>query len=176
MTKKRTLIILACALLAMAGLAQAQSATGTTTLSVTVGPEASLTVTNGTTTLATAGTVFNAYTGTTNLAYKIRTTKSTGSGTVVLEVTTDFAGAGGPSVGTPPTAGDALTYTCTVTGTGTACSAQTASHSATTPVVNFGAGAGSSTSTAAVAWSLTNDPVYATGTYTATTTFTIAST
>jgi hypothetical protein len=174
------LISFACVLLALAGIAQAQSNSGTTNLSVVVGPEAALSVTTGTTTLANTGTAFAVpYTGSTALTYKIRTTKTGGTGTITLKVTADFAGSGGPSVGTPPTAGDALTYTNTVSSPGTATTGTlTASASASTNVGSFGAGASSTFAgnTASVAWSLTNDPLYATGTYTATVTFTISST
>lgn len=177
---KRFVTIVACCLLALTGLAQAQNSTGTTTLSVAVGAEAALTVTTGTTTLATASTIFgNPFTGTTNLLYFIRTTKTGGTGTLTLKVTTDFSGAGGPSVATPPSSGDELTYTCTVSAPGNACSgSQIASTSAFTPLGSWGAGASSAKAgnSASVAWSLTDDPAYATGTYTATATFTIAST
>jgi len=173
----RNMMIAACALLMIAGLMQAQN-TGTTTLSVVVGPEAALTVTTGTTSLTTASTAFaNPYTGTTSLTYQIRTTKTTGSGTVTVKITSDFAGTGGPSVGTPPSAGDALTYTCTVSTPGTACTgSQTASTTAATSLATFGAGANSTKAgnTASTSWSLTDDPVYATGTYTATATYTIS--
>lgn len=155
------------------------AATGTTTLSVTVSAEAALQVTTSTTTLAATGTIFNPYAGTTNLTYKIRTSQSTGTGTLTLKVTSDFSPANGPSVATPPSAGDALTYTCTAAAPATACSgSQTASTTASTSVATFGAGAssanaGNSTSTA---WSLTNDPVYHTGSYSATVTYTISAT
>lgn len=175
---RRYATIIACCLLTLAGLAQAQN---TTTLSVSVGPEAVLTVTTGTTTLANgASTTFaNPFTGTTSLTYLIRTTKATGTGTLTLKITADFAGTGGPSVGTPPTAGDALTYSCTVSAPGTACTGPlTASTTASTGFATWGAGANSTKAgnTASVAWSLTDDPAYSTGTYTATATFTIAST
>jgi hypothetical protein len=173
---KHTLTILACGLLLITSMAHAQ----TTTLSVAVGAEAALTVNTGTSTLSTASSTFGAaYTGTTSLTYKIRTTKTGGTGTITLKVTTDFAGTGGPSVTTPPTAGDALTYTCTVASPGTACTgSQTASTSTATSVGTFGASANSVSAgnSASVAWSLTDDPVYATGTYTATVTFTISAT
>lgn len=154
-------------------------ATGTTTLSVTVAAEASLQVTTTTTTLAPTGTIFNPYAGTTSLLYKIRTTTTTGAGTLTLKVTSDFSPANGPSVTTPPTAGDALTYTCTVAAPGTACSgSQTASTAASTSVATFGAGAGSGTAgnSASTTWSLTNDPTYKTGAYSATVTYTISAT
>lgn len=175
MTRNSTLI--ACLLLAAASMLQAQN---TTTLSVTVASEASLTVTTGTTSLATSGTNFSIpYTGTTAFTYQIRTTKTGGSGTITSKVTADFGGTGGPSVGTPPTTGDALAYTCTVAAPGTACTgSQTASTSASTPVSTFGAGANSAKAgnTGSVAWSLTDDPSYATGSYSATVTFTISAT
>jgi hypothetical protein len=107
----------------------------------------------------------------------IRTTKSTGSGTVTVKITADFAGTGGPSVATPPSSGDALSYTCTVSAPGTACTgSQTASTTAATSLATFGAGASSAKAgnSASTSWSLTDDPVYATGTYTATATFTIS--
>lgn len=177
MIKKTTLITAACGLLAMAGLAQAQS---TTTLSVAVGAEASLTVTTGTTNLTTSSTTFgNPFTGTTSLNYQIRTTKVGGTGALTLKVTADFAGTGGPSVTTPPSTGDALTYTCTVSSPGVACTgSQTASTAAATGFGTWGANANSTKAgnTASVAWSLTDDPVYTTGTYTATATFTISAT
>src|SRR5229473_1227533 len=101
--QKPTLSLLA-ALLIVCPAVQAQFAgTGTTTVSVTVGAEASLQVTTATTTLAATGSIFNNYTGTSNLTYKIRTTASTGTGSITAKVTTDFSPAGGPSVATPPT-------------------------------------------------------------------------
>ncbi len=155
------------------------AATGTTTLSVTVSAEASLQVTTATTTLATAGTIFNAYTGTTSLLYKIRTTKTTGTGTVTLKVTSDFGPTGGPSVATPPTAGDTLAYTCTVASPGTGCTGSiTSSTTASTSVATFGAGASSASAgnSGSTAWTLTNDPTYQTGAYSATVTYTISAT
>jgi hypothetical protein len=170
----RYALVFACALLALAGLAQAQ----TTTLTVAIGPEAALSVTAATTPLATTSTTFgNPFTGTTTMNYMIRTSKSSGTGTITVEVTSDFSGAGGPSVGNPPTAGDTLAYTCAVATPGTPCSgAQTASTKAATAVGTFGAGASSAKagSAASVAWSLTDDPAYATGTYAATATFIIS--
>ena len=176
MKRYATIIAAVCLTLALAGLGQAQS---TTTLSVAVGPEASLTVTTGTTNLATASTTFgNPFTGTTALNYLIRTTKTTGSGTITVKISTDFSPVGGPSVGTPPSAGDALTYTCTVSSPGTACTGSLTAAASATSVGTFGPGQSSAKAgnTASTAWSLTDDPVYATGTYTATATYTISAT
>lgn len=177
---KRQHLIIVAAILAATPASYAQfAATGTTTLSVTVGAEAALQVTTSTTTLAAIGTIFNPYTGTTNLTYKIRTTQSTGTGSITLKVTSDFSPANGPSVATPPSAGDALTYTCTAAAPATACSgSQTASTTASTSVATFGAGASSANAgnSSSTAWSLTNDPVYHTGSYSATVTYTISAT
>src|SRR5215470_20202852 len=140
---------LAIFLLVTASVAHAQlgTSTGTTTVNVTVAAEAALNITNGTTNLTSTGTNFSNYTGSTSLTYFIRTTQSTGAGSLTLKVTADFSPSGGPSVGTPPTAGDALSYTCNV-----------AANAAT------------------VSWTLTNDPKYKTGSYSATVTFTISAT
>ncbi|MEO5923211.1 MAG: hypothetical protein ABIR70_05220 [Bryobacteraceae bacterium] len=147
--------------------------TGTSTLQVAVGTEAKITVNTATTAL-TSSMAFGAYTGTTNFTYSFRTATANGTGTIQVQITSDFSPAGGPSVGTPPSPGDTLAYTCTV-GTGTACSgSQTASASSQTSVATVGANAHIADATGSVAWSLTNDPVYQTGTYNATATFTIS--
>lgn len=155
--------------------AQSFGGTGTTSVSVSIATEAALSVGTSTTALTQGGGQFSDFTGTTNLTYKVRTTKGSGSGTITAQVTADFTG-NGPSVGSPA-AGDSLAYTCTVASPGTACSgSQTALTSGSTPVASFGsnarsAKAGNSTS---LNWTLTNDPQYETGTYSATVTFTIS--
>ena len=180
---KKALYFSLAVLLLTAPIASAQvgTATGTTTVNVTVGAEAALTV-GATTNLTSTGTNFSSYTGTTSLTYFIRTTQSGGSGFIKLEVTTDFAPAGGPSVATPPTTGDALNYSCTVAnpgnnGTATACtSPTTSSTTAQTSVATFGTDNRSliGGNSASVAWTLTNDPKYKTGAYSAVVTFTIS--
>lgn len=178
MTKHHVIAALG-ALIACPAMYAQFAPTAPTTLSVTVAAEASLEVTTATTTLTSGGAIFNPFTGTTSLLYEIRTTTSTGSGTITLKVTSDFSPAGGPSVATPLSAGDALTYTCTVAAPGTGCGgSQTASTSASTTVASFGPGAasGASGNSAATAWSLTNDPGYKTGAYSATVTYTISAT
>ena len=177
--KRRYVIVLAAVLFAAPACFAQFAATGTTTISVTVSAEAALQVTTSTTTLAAVGTIFNPYTGTTNLTYKIRTTQSTGTGSITLKVTSDFSPANGPSVATPPTAGDALSYTCTGAAPATPCSgSQTSSTTASTSVATFGAGASSANAgnAASTVWSLTNDPLYKTGSYSATVTYTISAT
>jgi hypothetical protein len=124
-----------------------------------------------------AASIIEPYAGTTPFTYKIRTGAAT-TGTITLLVTSDFNGAE-PKVATL-TNGDALTYTCSATAaSGSACgSAQTASTSTPTPVVSFGANAHSTKAgdAGSVSWSLTNDPAYAVGDFTATVTFTISAT
>jgi len=180
MKRPLPLITLAVVMLVLAGTAHAQfNTTGTTTLSLTVAAEASLRIDTATTTLGNIGTIFADYTGTTNYTYKIRTGKASGSGAITLKVTSDFGPAGGPSVGTPPSTGDALTYTCSITSPGTACTGSlTASTGSSTSVSTFGADAKSAVggNTGSVGWNLTNDPQYSTGAYTAVVTFTISAT
>ena len=170
----KTLPLLALILLFTASVGAAQ----TTNVTVTVGAEASLSLTA--TPLTISGAAFSAYTGATTATYLIRTTKVGGTGTINLKVTTDFGPTGGPSVLTPPTAGDALTYTCTAAAPATGCTGtQTALTTATTPVATFGTDAhalSSPASTVLTNWSLTNDPKYQTGAYTAVATYTISAT
>ena len=169
------LAVLAASLAAISAEAQFNT-TGTTSVSVVVGAEASIQVNTATTTLSNVGTIFANYTGTTSLTFKMRTTKTGGSGSITLKVTSDFSPASGPSVATPPTAGDALSYTCTV-ATGTACTGSVNSSTASsTSVATFGADfhSASAGNAASVAWTLTDDPTYKTGTYAATVTFTVA--
>ena len=183
---KKTLA-LAAVLLLTASLAYAQFAgTGTTTLSVAVAAEASIQINTPATTLTLGGSPFADYAGTTNFAYKIRTQKTGGNGSIVLKVTSDFSAdvnGTAPSVGHSSTTGDTLTYTCYATittgGTVTPCStAQTASTNATTNVAGFSEDARTQKAgdTGSVIWSLVNDPRYQTGSYNAVVTFTISAT
>lgn len=163
-------------LLAQIAAAQTFGATGSTQLSVTVGPEAAISVVNSTTLVTTGTTFTNPFTGTTTFTYKVRTSKASGGGNITVKVTSDFTGSGlsGPSVAN----GDALTYSCSVGSSGTPCSSQSASTTSATPVATFGANAHSTLAgdSGSVAWSLANDPKYETGTYNATVTFTISAT
>ncbi|HEY2014070.1 MAG TPA: hypothetical protein VGH38_11255 [Bryobacteraceae bacterium] len=165
--KQKMLFAIATAALAMAPAAFCQSTdTGSSTLDITVGPEAQFTAVDSTTSL-TGDTKFGAKTGTTNFTYKLRTTQSGGSGSITVEVTA-FA-TGGPAM-------TDLTYGCT-SGVGTACSSGTAvSTTAQTNVVTFGtdahsADAGTSGTTA---WTLVDKPSTKTGSYSSTATFTIS--
>jgi len=159
------------------------AATGTTQVSVAVAAESAISITTSTTSLteASGAGIFGApFTGTTNFSYKVRTTKVGGAGTITVKITSDFA-AGGPSVATPPT-GDAMTYACTTAASATPCVGPvTASTGGATSVATFATDAHSAAGTGSsdagtVVWTLPNDPIYKTGTYTATATFTISAT
>src|ERR1017187_4340840 len=117
-----TMIAPLLAMLLFGTTGRAQGATGTTNVAVTVAVEASLTVT-GTSTLteSVVGAFAGNFTGTTAMTYKVRTSKTGGSGTITAKVTTEFSPAGGPNVGTSGTTGDTLAYTCTVAASGTGC-------------------------------------------------------
>jgi hypothetical protein len=175
---KKILALAVFGVLCLSSLAQAQyAATGTTTLQLTIGPEAAIQINTAITPLTTSTTTFaNPFTGTTSFSYKIRTLQTGGTGSITALVQTDFtAVANGPSVASPPTAGDALTYTCTVAAPGSACSgAQTASTTVAGAVASFAADAHANGAAGSVDWSLTNDPIYPTGTYNATVLFTIS--
>ncbi|MGD1155574.1 MAG: hypothetical protein ABSA41_07065 [Terriglobia bacterium] len=166
--------------------AQAQTILGTQTLSLTLQAAGLLYNVPGSVTLTHTGATFNAFTGTVTLQYRARTSSS-GSGTITVRATTDFpCASGGPCIATPPTAGDALKYTCSGATLGTNCSGtQTVSTTASTNVITIPAaactGAGTpcnnaSPNTVNVGFTLTDDPKYKTGNYSATLTWTISAT
>jgi len=154
------------------------SGTTTQTLSVQINAIGKLSV-PASLTVTTAGTTFVAYSGNLTVSYRARTTASTGSGSLTLKATADFSPSGGPSIATGQ-----LTYTCSAATLGTACSGtQTVSTASQTSVVTLGAGlctgGGGSCSTANPntvhsAFTLSNNPAFKTGTYSATLTFTIS--
>jgi hypothetical protein len=142
--------------------------TATTTLAVTVAPEASITV-NTSPTLSKGGTEFEAYTGNTTFTYMVRTLQSGGSGSVTAQVTTEFSGTGAPTTAD-------VSYVAATTGVGTANGTPTvASASAGTNIITFGADAHSSDSgdSATISWTLADRPTYKTGTYSTIVTLTI---
>jgi hypothetical protein len=173
----KALLIVAAVVLIAATTASAQSNTGNTTLQVGVAAEAALTVNTSTTQLTTTGTVFNDYTGATSFTYKVRTTKSGGSGTVTASIASDFAGAAS-GVG-PKIASSDLKYTSATTGVGTGNpSAVTALVGTATNVLTFGENTRSTQpgDSGAVNWTLVNNPQYETDTYTTTVVLTISAT
>src|SRR4051812_4397821 len=82
----------------------------TSALNVTVGPEATFASAFSATTLTAADTKFGGFGGTTSFTYKIRTSQSTGTGSIAVQVST--FGTGGPAVAD-------LAYTCTAPSSGT---------------------------------------------------------
>ena len=173
--KASRIYLLAAALPLLSGNVFGQfAATGTSTLSVTVAPEAALQVNTATTTLSNGGSTTFAtnFTGSTSLTFKLRSSKTTGTASITVK-NTEFAGNG------PKVASTELTFTCTA-ASGTACAgAQNASTSAGVTVVSFaasasGAHSGNAGDAATVAWTVPDKPSYETGTYTSTATFTIS--
>ena len=174
----KKLLMVASGMLLAASFSYGQSSnTATATLSVAVGQEAAIAV-NSTSPFVSGG-IFQPYTATTSLTYWIRTSSGGSGGTISLQVTSDFSGSGGPSVTNPVTAGDALTYLNTVSAPGTPVSGPlTASTGASTGVATFPSDVQSTKSgnSASTAWTLTNDPAYKAGSYSATVTYTISAT
>lgn len=140
----------------------------TTTLSVTVAAEASISVT-ASPTLSKGGTEFEAYTGNTTFNYRVRTTQTTGSGSVTALVTTEFSGTGAPTTAD-------LSYTAATAGVGSGVSSTTASAATATSVLTFGADAHSNDSgdVGTVSWTLADRPAYKTGGYSTVVTLTMS--
>jgi len=158
----------ALALMAMPSLF-AVTDSATTTLSVTVAPEATIAVTSSPT-LAKGGTEFESYTGNTTFTYRVRTTESGGAGSITALVTTEFA------AGSGITTAD-LSHVASTSGVGTANgSSTTASASSATSLVTFGADAHSSDSndSATINWTLVDRPAYKTGSFSTVVTLTIS--
>ena len=161
------------------GIGIGGTGSGNQTLNATLLPNAKLSV-PASLNLTAGASKFAPFSGTLAISYRARTTPS-GSGAITLQVTSDFLPAGGPSA-----AAAALTYTCGGASLGTACSGtRTASTTVQTPVLTLpssactgGGGACSASDPAAlnVNLTLTDNPSYATGTYSAQLRFTISAT
>lgn len=151
----------------------------TQSISATIIPAWTLTA-PGAASLTHSTNNFQSFQSTIPLQYEARTTP-VGGGSITLRVTNDFSPTGGPSV-----AKGVLTYTCASANLGTPCSgSQTASTTAQTPVLTLpasactgGGGACSSQdpNSLNLTFYLTDDPGYATGSYSANVTFTISAT
>ena len=163
----------------LSGSALANTVSTSQTLTVSIGAVAIISV-NPVTMTTTGGTFSNHFTGSMLLSYKARTSAFAGSANLQLQATSDFTPAGGPSIASPPSPGDALTYVCSSVSLGTGCSGPlTVSTTSGTNVLSINAGActgtgctGSNPQTETLSFTLTNDPQYSTGTYQATLTFT----
>jgi len=166
---KRTLMTLAFSALALAPAAFCQvNDSGVSTLSINVGPEASFT-SNTPTASFSGDTKFGAKTATSNFSYKIRTSQTTGSGSITVLVTA--FGANGPALSD-------LTYGCSVVSPATGCgsSGVTVDTETGTSVATFNSDAHSANAgdSGSVNWTLVDRPDVKTGTYTSTATFTIS--
>jgi hypothetical protein len=163
---------------ALPSFAAAATGTATQTLSAQVNAIGKLSV-PAASTVTSAGTTFAGYTGSLTVSYKARTTAATGSGSLTVTASADFSPAGGPSI-----ASGQLTYTCSAATLGAACvGTQTASTASQTNIATIGSsactGGGGSCSTVnpntvLASLSLSNNPTYKTGTYSATLIFTIS--
>jgi hypothetical protein len=174
---KKLLMVASTVLLAASVCYADNSNTGTSVLDLTVGNEAAIVV--GTTPAFTSVGIFGTYTTSTPFTYYIRTSQTSGTGSITVQFNSDWAGSGGPSITTPPTAGDYLSYVNTVSSPGTIGAAgNITALSSPYSVATFGANATSAISgnPGSVAWSLVNDPKYAQGSYSVTATFTISAT
>jgi len=172
-----------CWLLLVAPVCAPAQNTVTETLQADIAPEGGLFAITSSVTLTKTGNIFNTYTSSAvTLQYRARTSETTGSGSITIKATSDFLPAGGPCVGSPPTAGDALTYACSGQTLGTCVDGTVSTTSATnvltTPASSCTGGGGACSSadpnTVNVTFSLTNDPKYKTGVYSATVTWTIS--
>jgi hypothetical protein len=156
---------------------QGGSGSATQTLTAAINPIAKLTV-GGSLALSPGAAKFSPFQATLPISYEARTKIG---GAITAQVTSNFFPAGGPSA-----ASGALTYTCTGATLGAACSGtQTASTTSQTPVLTLPpsgcTGGGGSCSpadpnTVNLNFTLTDDPGYQTGSYSATVTFTISAT
>jgi hypothetical protein len=162
----------------------AATATITQTLQANIAAEAAFSTTSYNFTLAKTGTIFNSFTGSLQLLFRARTGSSATAAGITMKATSDFTPSGGPSIASPPTVGAALQYSCSGATLGSNCTGtQTVSTSASTPVITLprsactGGGAPCSAddpNSMTLNFTLTNDPKYKAGNYTATLTFTIS--
>jgi hypothetical protein len=171
------------ALLFLPIFSQAQN-TATQTLAASIDPLGAIFTVSTPLPLTKTSATFNAFTGAMTLSYRARSSQSTGQATITVKATADFAPTGGPSIANPPSAGDTFTYTCSGATLGIACSGmQTVSTTSATNVVSIGASActgggapcsAANPNTVNVSFTLTDDPKYKTGSYSATLTWTIS--
>ena len=129
--------------------------------------------------LIPTGTVFSPYAGSLTLRYRVRSTPTGAVSTLTVQATGDFSPSGGPIISSGP-----LTYSCAGATLGTPCGGvQTASTTAQTSVTTIppaactgggGPCSAADPNTVDLNFSLENDPVYNTGSYSAVLTFTIS--
>lgn len=178
----RKALVLCWVLILSASLFGQGTVTDTThSVSVTTSAAGKLHVVQATATLIRGAALFSAYTTTLTLQYYARTLSG---GQITVKANSDFAACGSPATA-PSVACNVVQYSCGSASFGTACvSTQTLSTSTSTTVLTLpnssGCTNGGSPCGAANPYSLpltftvSNDPNYQTGTYTATVQFTIS--
>jgi hypothetical protein len=178
--------LVAISLIPLAG--HAQTTLGLQTLTLVAQPDGLLYGFPSSLTLTKSGTIFATYAGSLTIQYRARTTVSSGTGSITVKASSDFTCAsGGPCIATPPSTGDALSYTCTGATLGSNCagsqtmSTTTAKNVVTTIPAAACTGGGSPCTTAdpntvTLNFSLSDDPKYKTGSYSASLLFTISAT
>ena len=177
MAFKRLGLILFVVLADYASLPGQSLRSGSNTLSITVGAEASLSVGSSTTALAESASA--SLTGTTNLHYKISNGSGTGAITVQLTKDAVVAGTRPSSSSSAASAANPLSKACRVVASGVSChGTQTTAEEHSTPVTSFGAdqASGPEGHSASLDWILANDKTSEAGAYRATPTFTISAT
>jgi hypothetical protein len=170
----------AVSLMLLPALLSGATGTATQTLSAQIAPIAKVSVPS-TLSVTSSGAMFAAFTGSLTVSYRARSTASTGSGSITMEANSDFSPSGGPSI-----ASGGLTYTCSSATLGTACrGTQTISTQSGTTVVTLGAGtctgggspcSSTDPNTVQTSFTLTDNPSFNIGSYSATLTFTASAT
>lgn len=177
MTKTRLMLGVALlSLFCMTAPGQSATATGNTVLSLNIPVRAELIVTEGTTPL-TETVAFGDLTGTTNYSYRIRTSKTGGTGTITFSIA-EFSPADGDG---PKVAQLLYTTTAGSAASTTVTTAATPSTSGTNNVAGFGANAKTTSAgqTGAVSWTLKQPsatPYPASQAYTSAVTFNMSAT
>lgn len=149
------------------------TATGTQNVSVSLGAIGKLSVVQPTVGMIHTGQTFASFTGSVGVKYEVRTTISTGNATLSVQAASDFSPSNGPSVAN----GD-LTFTCSGASLGSNCAGTQTMSTSIKTVVSVGAGActgagcaGSNPNSVTVNLTLTDSPVFKTGVYSTTLTF-----
>jgi hypothetical protein len=167
-------VLAVLALAVLPATMQAATATSTTTVSITVAADAKISVCGATTTLSTAG-AFADYLGNCLITYSIRTTKVGGSGSIVLEATTNWVAGGGGSG--PVIPADSFTFTTSGnTGPGTSNNGSINAVLAQQNVITaIGANAHANNASFTSSFDLVNNPSWETDTYTVPIRYTLTS-
>ena len=187
MNKTRHLALGIAVILLLLGVnSTANAATANANVVVTVAASAAISATPSVT-LTTPATPFTgSYTGATVLTFSIRTTPTTGSGSLTVKGTTDFTPGTSGDVGPTIAAGN-LTYTCAssdlTTGSGSGLTGSLVYCNGGSPVVSMttstnvltaiGAKSNAGGDALNVHWTVPDSAVYNVDTYTATVTFTL---